>query len=125
MNPELKWEVFYPHPPLQVWQALTDPAALSEWLQPGGRRRLPCSRSRGAKERFVFLDYANCDAIVTFELRAVDDGTKLRLRMDERKAIEARMHLTLEWLRSYLEQAVVDTFGHTLVFVAAHQSRRS
>jgi uncharacterized protein YndB with AHSA1/START domain len=117
MNPDLKWEVFYPHPPVQVWRALTDPAALSEWLQPEGDvvdyRVLEAVDQRSVSYSWITRD---CDAIVTFELQAVDGGTKLRLRMDERKAIEAGVHLALEWLRSYLERAVVDTSGHTLVF---------
>jgi uncharacterized protein YndB with AHSA1/START domain len=126
MNPDLKWEAFYPHSPVQVWRALTDPAALSEWLQPEGDvvdyRVLEAVDQRSVSYSWTTRD---CDAIVTFELQAVDGGTKLRLRMDERKAIEARMHVALEWLRSYLERAVVDTSGHTLVFVAGQESGRS
>lgn len=30
----LRKEVFYPHPPEDVWTALTDPRALAEWLMP-------------------------------------------------------------------------------------------
>ena len=122
MKPDLKWEVFYPHPPSRIWRALTDPAALSEWLQPEedvvDYRVLEAVEERNVSYSWITRD---CDAIVTFELQAVDGGTKLRLRMDERKAIEARVHLALEWLRSYLERAVVDTSGHTLVFVAAQE----
>ena len=120
MNPELKWEVYYSHPPTRVWRALTDPAALSEWLQPEedvvDYRVLEAVEHSSVSYSWITRD---CDAIVTFELQAVDGGTKLRLRMDERKAIEARVHLALEWLRSYLERAVVDTSGHTLVFTSS------
>jgi uncharacterized protein YndB with AHSA1/START domain len=126
MNPKLQWEVYYSHPPSAVWRALTDPAALAEWLQPEedvmDYRILEAVEQRSVSYSWITR---GCDAVVTFELRAVDGGTKLRLQMDERKAIEARMHLALEWLRSYLERAVVDPSGHTLVFVAAQESRRS
>jgi len=29
---DLRFEVTYPHPPERVWRALTDPAAMREWL---------------------------------------------------------------------------------------------
>lgn len=34
MRRDLTLETDLPHPPSAVWQALTDPAALSEWLMP-------------------------------------------------------------------------------------------
>lgn len=30
----IRTETFYPHPVARVWRALTDPAALAEWLMP-------------------------------------------------------------------------------------------
>src|SRR5260370_40889276 len=116
--PELKWEVFYPHPPLRVWQALTDPAALSEWLQPEGDV-IDYHIVETVEQQSVSYSWTtkDCDAIVTFELEAADGGTKLRLRMEERKAIESWVHLAIEWLRSYLERARVDTSCHVMVFV--------
>ena len=33
-NSRVKLDVFYPHPPERVWQALTDPTALRRWLMP-------------------------------------------------------------------------------------------
>src|SRR6266849_4819850 len=122
MNPELKWEVFYPHPPLRVWQALTDPAALSEWLQPEedviDYRVIDYHIVETVEQQSVSYSWTtkDCDAMVTFELQAVDGGTRLRLRMEERNTIESRVHLALEWLRSYLDRAVVDTSGHVMVF---------
>ena len=34
MNRDLRFETIYPYPPSVVWQAVTDPAALGEWLMP-------------------------------------------------------------------------------------------
>ena len=34
MTTRLRKERFYPHPPEDVWTALTDPRALAEWLMP-------------------------------------------------------------------------------------------
>jgi uncharacterized protein YndB with AHSA1/START domain len=34
MKRHLHFEIVYPHPPEKVWQALTDPAAITEWLMP-------------------------------------------------------------------------------------------
>jgi uncharacterized protein YndB with AHSA1/START domain len=45
-TPCLKFDVFYPHPPERVWRALTDPAALSEWLLPTDFRPQPGHRFR-------------------------------------------------------------------------------
>jgi uncharacterized protein YndB with AHSA1/START domain len=123
--PELKWEVFYPHPALRVWRALTDPVALSEWLQPE-EDVLDYGIVETVEQQRVSYSWItrDCEAMVTFELQAVDGGTKLRLRMEERKAIGSRVHLALDWLLSYLDRAVVDTSGHVLVFAAALENTR-
>lgn len=34
MKRDLHFEIDYPHPPERVWQALTDPVAIAEWLMP-------------------------------------------------------------------------------------------
>jgi uncharacterized protein YndB with AHSA1/START domain len=34
MSRDLHFEMHYPHPPEQVWQALTNPKALAAWLMP-------------------------------------------------------------------------------------------
>jgi|SRR5579872_486488 len=119
MKPELKWEVTYPHPPVAVWRALTDPRALAEWLDPEedvlDYRLIKAVELRSMSFSWTTRD---CDAIVTFELHPVDGGTNVRLRMDERKTIAHCAPLALEWLRSYLERAVADASGHLLVFTS-------
>ena len=123
MNPELKWEVTYPHPAAAVWRALTDPAALAEWLDPEDDvldyRLIEAVELCTVSYSWTTRD---CDAIVTFELFPVDGGTNVRLRMDERRTIAASAPLALEWLRSYLERAVADASGHRLVFTSSKTS---
>jgi uncharacterized protein YndB with AHSA1/START domain len=34
MKRDLHFEIVYPHPPERVWQALTDSAAIADWLMP-------------------------------------------------------------------------------------------
>ena len=117
MKPELKWEVTYTHPPAKVWQALTDPAALEEWLQPE-EDVLHYGIIEAVEMRSVSYSWTtrDCDAIVTFELRPAEVGTTVRLKMDERKTAAAWAPLALDSLRSYLERAVADASGHLLVF---------
>src|SRR6185503_11936155 len=47
----IRKERFYPHPPQDVWVALTDPHALAEWLEPNNHQPV-----RGHKFQF------RCDA---------------------------------------------------------------
>ena len=34
MKRDLKFEAVYPYPPARVWQALTDPKEIEQWLMP-------------------------------------------------------------------------------------------
>ncbi len=93
---------FYPHPVETVWQALTDPAAIAEWLMPcdfhpiaGHRfsiRGTATNNWRGLTECVVVLvepprrmvwHWASADipepTRVSFELEPVDGGTQLTL----------------------------------------------
>lgn len=95
-------ERFYPHAPERVWQALTDPRELAQWLLPNtfqprlGHRfrftqRTPAGRSRKVACQVVELEsparlsytwQAEDEALptlVTWSLEAVGDGTCLRL----------------------------------------------
>jgi uncharacterized protein YndB with AHSA1/START domain len=91
-------EVRYPQPPERVWRALTDPAELAAWLMPndfrpeeGARFRLDARPAhlepfecevleidppRRLRTRWIVLDEPT---IVTFELRADEGGTVLRV----------------------------------------------
>jgi uncharacterized protein YndB with AHSA1/START domain len=91
-------EVRYPHPPERVWRALTDRAELSAWLMPNDFTPQEGARFR-LDARPDHLDPFDCEVleidpprhlrtrwvvrgrptIVTFELRADDGGTVLRV----------------------------------------------
>jgi uncharacterized protein YndB with AHSA1/START domain len=100
-------EVRYSHPPERVWRALTDPAELSAWLMPndftpqkGASFRLDAAPDhpepfdcevleidppRRLRTRWVVRGKPT---IVTFELRADDGGTVLRVEHDGLSASE-------------------------------------
>ncbi|QFT31397.1 hypothetical protein FIV00_12965 [Labrenzia sp. THAF82] len=99
----LNLEEFYPHPLERVWQALTDPAAISEWL-------MPCDFQPVVGHKFTirgnatenWRGFTHCEVLtleaptlmewlwestdieeptrVSFELQSFQGGTKLSLR---------------------------------------------
>lgn len=99
---EIVLERLLPHPPEQVWQALTDPKALSQWLLPtnfqpklGHRFRFtgvsPSGKRRHARCQVVELDAPrriaytwqdeaeDAPTLVTWTLEAIAEGVCLRL----------------------------------------------
>lgn len=103
MNDEIRLEQFYPHPPDRIWQALTDTAALADWLMPNDFeprvghkfqfRFKPMPGWRGFVEcevieldeprRLAYTWLGDADwtqpTVVTWTLQAVEAGTLLRL----------------------------------------------
>jgi uncharacterized protein YndB with AHSA1/START domain len=103
MNYDIILEQTYPHPPERVWQALTDSAALAEWLMPndfearvGHKFRFqskPMPGWRGFVEcevieveeprRLVYTWLGDADwqapTIVRWTLEPIEEGTRLRL----------------------------------------------
>lgn len=101
MNKKLKLKAFYPHPPQQVWAALTDPAALATWFMPTDLKPLMGFRfrfeglgrsSKGAVEcevvdvdpesRIAYLWDDGEDgspSLVRWTLKPKDGGTELEL----------------------------------------------
>jgi uncharacterized protein YndB with AHSA1/START domain len=91
-------EMRYPHPPERVWRALTDPAELAAWLMPNDFTPQEGARFR-LDARPDHLEPFDCEVLevdpprrlrarwfvrgqptlVTFELRADDGGTVLRV----------------------------------------------
>jgi uncharacterized protein YndB with AHSA1/START domain len=102
MQPDLKFEQFYPHPPERVWKALTDPSALAAWYMPndfqpalghqftfrtdpapGFDGVLRCEVIRLDPPRqlaYTFLGgWMNRPTVVTWSLLPQEGGTLLRL----------------------------------------------
>jgi len=97
----IKIERTYPHPPQRVWRALTDRAAVSEWLmqtddfearvgakfvlrakpQPGWRGFVECEVIECVPERRIAYTWQGDDKgppmKVVYEIAADGDGTKL------------------------------------------------
>ena len=102
MKRDLHFDVVYPHPVERVWTALTDPAALGEWLMDTTfEARLGHRFQFRTTPRPGFNGIVNCEVteldpprrlaytwhggwvgrptLVTYTLDAVPEGTRLRL----------------------------------------------
>lgn len=103
MSRDITVEVDLPHPPDVVWLALTDPAALAEWLMPVdgfapvvGQAFTVRAKPMPGWDGVVHCQVTEVDephrlaytwrgsrmretTTVTWQLSAVDDGTRLRL----------------------------------------------
>ncbi|MEO1049011.1 MAG: SRPBCC domain-containing protein [Bacteroidota bacterium] len=68
MKKAIKFEVTYDHPIANVWKALTDKEAMSEWL-------MPCDMEPvvGHKFQFRTKPYPGFDGIVNCEVLTVDE----------------------------------------------------
>ena len=103
MKRDLRFEFTYPHPPERVWRALTDPAALREWLMDttfseatvGHQFQFRTDPKPGFKG-IVYCEVTDVDpprklaytwrggwtdrpTLVTYTLEPVPEGTRLRL----------------------------------------------
>lgn len=102
MRRDIVREVTYPHPVERVWQALTDPGALEVWLMPNdfepevGHRFqfrtdpapgfdgiIDCTVLRLEPLRLLEIswDGGPVDAVVTWRLEPVAEGTRLHFAM--------------------------------------------
>lgn len=79
MKDSLQFEAFYPHSPERVWQALTDPEALSFWL-------LPTDFRAQVGFRFRFSGPVRSDKDVTGEVVEVRQGERLSYTWDDGEA---------------------------------------
>lgn len=100
MRRDLKFEATYPHPPEQVWRALTDRAALAAWLMendfeprlghqfsfrtqpvPGFDGVVHCQVTELDPPRRLAYTWKNgkLDTTVSFALEAIEGGTRLVL----------------------------------------------
>ena len=100
MKRDLLFEMTYPFPPERVWRALTDPAAIEDWLMPNDFQPVIGHRFQfRTQPRPGFNGIVDCqvkeldpprrlsyswrgggiDTMVQFTLDRVAEGTKLRL----------------------------------------------
>jgi uncharacterized protein YndB with AHSA1/START domain len=100
MTRDLRFEQIYPYPPDRVWQAITDPEAISDWLMPTDfAPRLGHKFQFRTKPQPGFNGIVDCevialdpprrlsytwkggsiDTVVIFTLEPVPEGTKLIL----------------------------------------------
>lgn len=131
---QLELEEFYPHPVATVWQALTDPAAIAQWLMPCDFQPVPGHRFviRGnATENW--RGFTRCQVLtvdapslmewlwesadieeptrVSFRLQAVEGGTRLLLHhtgttlTEDIESLSEGWPLKLRHLEAYLMNA--------------------
>lgn len=67
----IRKERFYPHPPEDVWAALTDPHALAEWLEPNDHKPVV-----GHKFKFM-TDPSICGSVTDCEVLEADSPRRL------------------------------------------------
>jgi uncharacterized protein YndB with AHSA1/START domain len=100
MKRDLHFEIVYPHPPERVWHALTDPAAIAQWLMPNnfeprvGHKFHFRTKPRRSWDGVVQCEVLELDrprrlayawngsglnTVVTFTLDPMPEGTRLRL----------------------------------------------
>jgi len=116
LNENVAFEAFYPHPAERVWQALTDPKALANWMLPTDFRPLIGFRFRfegltrgkkgqvtgevlevveGARLRYTWDDgEAGSPSVVTWTLQPQDGGTRVSLTHEA--AIPAEPYILIE-----------------------------
>ena len=112
MKKDLRFEIVYPHPPDRVWHALTNPAALADWLMPndfqpilGHRFRFRTDPAPGfdgiihcqvteldPPRRLAFTwKTAALDTLVILTLEPAPDGTRLTLEHKGFRGLKARL----------------------------------
>ncbi|MBI3661992.1 MAG: SRPBCC domain-containing protein [Acidobacteria bacterium] len=116
MKRDLKFEMVYPHPPEKVWCAITDSAAIADWLMPNdfqprlGHKFMFTSTPQPGWDgksycEVIELDPPRClaytwrggpiDTVVRFTLEAVAGGTHLRLEHNGFRGVKALMVSTI------------------------------
>lgn len=112
MKHDLRFEELYPYPPERVWEAITDPEAISDWLMPtdfaprvGHKFQFhtkPAPGFDGTVHCEVIelepprrLSYTwkggGIDTVVTFTLEATAEGTRLILEHKGFRGMRATM----------------------------------
>lgn len=142
----------YPHPPERVWDALTDPEALSDWLLPttfrpilGGSfqfvERKPSGRRRKVQCRVVELEAPHrlayswkseedaAPSLVCWTLEPVESGTLVRLEHLHPEGINLSPKASAAG--QFCDASALTSLGHWLLCQTAfaptgvHRSHRS
>ncbi len=129
----LNMEVFYPYPPEKVWQTLTNSRALAAWLMendfeprlghkfrfqhsnlPGFNGNIDCQvieLDEPQRLSYTWQDSMMCQpSIVTWTLKAVDGGTRLKLNHKQLETITSRqekMRLEEPWQSQFISESTV------------------
>ena len=129
----LNMEVFYPYPPEKVWQTLTNSRALAAWLMendfeprlghkfqfqhsnlPGFNGNIDCQvieLDEPQRLSYTWQDSMMCQpSIVTWTLKAVDGGTRLKLNHKQLVTITSRqekMSLEKPWESQFIYESTV------------------
>lgn len=72
MKRDLRFQVFYPHPPEKVWKALTDSKLIAKWLMENDFQPIV-----GHKFQFKTAPQPGFDGIVKCEVLEVDEPHRL------------------------------------------------
>ena len=112
MKRDLRFEQIYPYPPDRVWEAITDPEAMADWLMPNNFvpqighqfqfRTKPAPGFDGivnceviAIERPHVLAFTwkggGIDTVVTFTLQTVDDVRRIQSALKPGDAVAFRI----------------------------------
>ena len=124
MQRNVNLEIFYPHPPQKVWQALTNRRALAAWLmdndfEPRVGHKFRFQPLSSLDETIycevIKLDQPKClsytwrgnfmstPTIVTWTLEPVDGGTRLKL---EHREIESRVTQPIRLQKSSQDNSI-------------------
>ena len=103
MAKTIRFEATYPYPPQQVWVALTDPAALGDWLMPNDfEPRL------GHRFQFRTKPAPGFDGIVNCEVIELDEPRRLAYRWmggDLDTVVSFELHAHGDSTRVVMEQS--------------------
>lgn len=137
MKRDLQFEIVYPHPPTEVWRALTDPGALAAWLMDNdfapsqghkfhfrsksrfGPRRIPCEVLAVDEPRLLSFSWGGQGSVVTFRLEPAAEGTRLRL---EHTGLSGVRGLALGWV---LRHGWVHKIGQRLPEVLSRMTEQT
>ena len=118
---EFKIVVDYPHSPVKVWQALTDPALIPLWSATGrGGRPVGFDTKIGTKFQYIAKPLPGWDGIVRCEVTDCVEGTLLsytwaNAENEEPSVVTCRLEPSAEGARLTWEHTGFNGFGGALM----------